>query len=70
MATQQDLNDGWLARWRERRRAKRQQALERAFFAQERRRATGPPLSDAVDSWTGFGDGGAGCGGGGCGGGS
>lgn len=64
---------GWLERWRERRRAKRQQALERSYFELERARK-----GDAIDRanvagqsssyWlasSGFWDGGGGDGGGG-----
>jgi len=34
--TERNAPDGWVARWREHRRAKRQQALERQYFEQER----------------------------------
>jgi hypothetical protein len=35
MTEQHTAPHGWLARWRERRRAKRQQALERRYFEHE-----------------------------------
>lgn len=39
MCEQRDARRGWFARWREHRRGKRQQALERQFFLRERARS-------------------------------
>lgn len=41
MAEQRGSNNGWFARWRAHRRAKRQQARERQYFAQEQARSRG-----------------------------
>ena len=41
MAQQTSPRDGWFGRWREHRRVKRQAALERRFYHQERARETG-----------------------------
>jgi hypothetical protein len=66
---------GWFARWRDRRRARRQEALERQYLEHQRRRASGTPYSTPsayrhtgpVVGGFGFGgDGGGGDGGGGC----
>jgi len=67
---------GWFARWREHRRANRQQAIERKYFERERARSSGGAYSTssayqhgAPAGWIGFGGDGGGCGGdggGGC----
>lgn len=77
MTEQRNATDGWLARWREHRRAKRQQALERQYFEQERARPETSAYASAdnharrVSAYTGGGGftGGLGDGGGGDGGG-
>ena len=69
MTEPQTAKRGWFARWRERRRIKRQQALERSHFELERARSNGtysPPSAGPVAAgWVGLGGGGDG-GGGGC----
>ena len=45
MTEQRESNNGWFARWRERRRGKRQQAREREYFAQEQARSYGGALA-------------------------
>lgn len=72
MAERQKARSGWFARWREHRRTKRQEAIERAYDERERARAAGRAPSspsayqhDApVAGWLGFGGDGGGCGGG------
>ncbi len=73
MAERQKANGGWIARWREHRRTRRQEAIERAYFEHERTRAARGARSAAsarhhgapVGGWLGFGgDGGGGCSGG------
>ncbi len=73
MAERQKANGGWVARWREHRRAKRQQAAEREYFEHERASAAGSASSSPnayqhrapAAGWLGFGgDGGSGCSGG------
>ncbi len=73
MAERQKANGGWFARWRQHRRTRRQDAIERAYYERERTRASGGPRSAPsarhhgapASSWLGFGgDGGGGCGGG------
>ena len=57
MTEQQPARNGPLTRWRERRRAKRQQALERAYFQQERLSPTTHAYTDADNHarrWTSF----------------
>lgn len=68
--TAQDRRTGTLARWRERRRAKRQEAREREFFDRERARSAGTNAdgyqhASSPAGLIGFGDGGGGDGGGG-----
>jgi len=41
MGQQANTRGGWIARWREHRRAKHQQRLERRFYNHERARSTG-----------------------------
>ena len=43
MTEQRDSNGGWLARWSEHRRVKRQEARDRAYLAQELARSYGGP---------------------------
>lgn len=78
MTEQQRAKRGWFERWREHRRAKRQQAIEREYFERERALASGGTRSTPgtyqhhapTAGWFGFGGGdGGGCGGdggGGC----
>ncbi|MEJ7894847.1 MAG: hypothetical protein WKF94_19605 [Solirubrobacteraceae bacterium] len=76
MTERQNAKRGWFARWREHRRAKGQQAIERATFERERARSSGGAYSTSsayqhgapAAGWTGFGGDGGGCGGdgGGC----
>lgn len=68
--TAQDRRTGTLARWRERRRAKRQEAREREFFNRERARSArtdtdGYQHAAPTAGMIGFGAGGGGDGGGG-----
>lgn len=56
-------SDGWFARWREQRRAKRQEALEREYHHEERLRTTTRAYTDADNHarrWTSFLGGGSG----------
>lgn len=70
MSEQQKATPGWLARLREHRRARLQQAFERKYF--ERERPTGLPDSTSsayrhhapTGGWFGFGGDAGGCGGG------
>ncbi|MCA1678014.1 MAG: hypothetical protein LC777_03195 [Actinobacteria bacterium] len=43
MAEQTNTQGGWIARWREHRRAKRQQELEGRYYNHERARSAGIP---------------------------
>jgi len=57
MTEQRDSNRGWFSRWREHRRAKRQQALERQFVEPDRLRASTRAYTDADNHarrWTSF----------------
>ncbi|CAN5618282.1 hypothetical protein BH20ACT17_BH20ACT17_13050 [soil metagenome] len=62
MTEQRDAADGWFARWREHRRDKRQQALERRYFEDERANPTTSAYVSAenharrVDAYTGGSD--------------
>lgn len=69
--TEQNAEHGWFARWREHRRAKRQQVIEREGFEQERGRSRGAYSTTSAcqqgapaGGWIGFGGDGGGCGGG------
>ncbi len=70
MSEQQKATRSWFARWREHRRAQRQQAFERDYF--ERERSSGLPDSTRssyqhhaqTGGWFGFGGDGGGDGGG------
>ncbi len=78
MTEPQNTKRGWFARWREHRRANRQQAIEREYFERERARSSGGAYSTSsgyqhgaptAGFWAGFGGDGGGCGGdggGGC----
>ncbi len=44
-----DAQDGWFARWRTRRRAKRQQTLERRYVEHERTRSYEGGLARTID---------------------
>ncbi len=57
MSTTHQAREGRLARWRERRRTKRQQALEREYFEQERLNPTTRAYTGADNHarrWTSF----------------
>lgn len=67
MTEQPQHTDGPMARWRERRRAKRQHALEREFHQQERLDPSTRAYTDADNHarrWTSYFGGGGGGGGG------
>lgn len=49
MTEGRSAQQGWFTRWRQRRRARRQQALERAFFLRERARSGQSISSDSTD---------------------
>ena len=77
MTEPQNTERSWFARWREHRRANRQQAIERKYFERERARSSGGayatpsayPHGAPTAGWIGFGGDGGGCGGdggGGC----
>ncbi len=76
MTERHNAKRSWPARWREHRRAKRQQAAEREYFEHERARSAGSASSSPsayqhrapAAGWFGFGGDGGGCGGdgGGC----
>jgi hypothetical protein len=68
MTQQRHATDGWITRLRERRRAKRQQALEREYHDHERLDPSTRAYTDADNHarrWTSFFGGGGGGGGGG-----
>ena len=48
MTKQRDANDSWLARWREHRRVKRQEARERAYFVAQQARHHEDALSTSA----------------------
>jgi hypothetical protein len=72
MTEAQTAKRGWFERWRDQRRARRQQAIEPEYFRRERARGSGGahPTPSAhqsgvsADGWIGFGGDGGGCGGG------
>lgn len=68
MTEQRAANDGWFARWRQHRRVKRQEALERQYFAQEQARLlnSSARASSYATTSSGFWAGGDGGGDGGC----
>lgn len=61
MTEQRDSNNGWLARWHEHRRAKRQQAREREHFAKRIRELYTNTVFWGGGSGDCGGDGGGGC---------